>query len=658
MFICEPVHNLVSRVQVTRDGIPFSATRHPDEQESEFLSSTDQWFRPCRLTTGPDGSLWLCDMYRQVIEHPQWIPEAWQARLNLSAGSGRGRIYRVRRQESPHFPRPDLNQLDGTQLVQQLTESNGWRRDTAQRLLMERSRQLNDEDIQSIAEIARSHRSPVVQTQALWTLVALRPDVRRDPEFQAHFLNNPDTELVLQGLRVFGVAPRPLGDWQPEKLIEHVDVRVRYELALAAGDADDATARSKVLKQLAVQDAGHPWVRAAVLSSARQDGSDILKAVLASLPPSPDREALVDGLIATALGNEPRQGAAAVLTAISPIPGAEVADWQLAALANCLEALARRKQSLLTLRGLEDDAVRAVLPRVEAVMAAARAIAPDGAADLTVREAATRLLGRSPEQVNQDRSSLVELLNPQQPPELQTAAIERLAELRDAETLLTQLTRVAPRQQAAIESALLTRGDLIDELLAGVRNRKVEPQRLSAATRSALLNHRIPAIRDAAQACLGATSTPPAAEVTARLEAVSTIAGDVAHGQAVFEKRCSTCHRHNGIGVEVGPQLGALQNKSTEYLLTAILDANRSVEPKYRTCSILLLDGRQQTGLIAEETATSVTLMTADGRKHQVLREEIDELVLSSLSFMPDGLGKDLSDQDLADVILFVQQNE
>jgi putative heme-binding domain-containing protein len=124
----------------------------------------------------------------------------------------------------------------------------------------------------------------------------------------------------------------------------------------------------------------------------------------------------------------------------------------------------------------------------------------------------------------------------------------------------------------------------------------------------------------------------------------------------VFEKRCSVCHRLQGIGTDVGPQLGALTNKSAEYLLTAILDVNRSVEPRYRSCTVLLRDGRLQTGLVVEETATSLTLATADGRQHPLLRRDIEDLVLTGLSFMPEGLERDLSDQDLADVVAFVQQ--
>ena len=96
-LICEPVHNLVSRVILEPQGVTFAGHRREDEMESEILSSTDNWFRPVRVIEEPDGSLLICDMYRMVIEHPEWIPEAWQAQLDLYAGHDQGRIYRLKR---------------------------------------------------------------------------------------------------------------------------------------------------------------------------------------------------------------------------------------------------------------------------------------------------------------------------------------------------------------------------------------------------------------------------------------------------------------------------------------------------------------------------------------------------------------------------------
>src|SRR6478736_1452496 len=90
-FVCEPVHNLVHREIVEPQGTTFTSHRPADEQQSEFLASEDSWFRPSMCRTGPDGALWISDMYRFVIEHPKWIPEAAQKKVQIRAGDDKGR---------------------------------------------------------------------------------------------------------------------------------------------------------------------------------------------------------------------------------------------------------------------------------------------------------------------------------------------------------------------------------------------------------------------------------------------------------------------------------------------------------------------------------------------------------------------------------------
>ena len=120
------------------DGVTFRGRRGPNEADREFLASSDNWFRPTMLKTGPDGALWIADMYRAVIEHPEWIPDDWEKRLDLRAGSEQGRIYRVYPVDKKPRPIPRLDRLDTAGLVAALDSPSGWQRDTAQRLLLHR----------------------------------------------------------------------------------------------------------------------------------------------------------------------------------------------------------------------------------------------------------------------------------------------------------------------------------------------------------------------------------------------------------------------------------------------------------------------------------------------------------------------------------------
>ena len=139
---------------------------------------------------------------------------------------------------------------------------------------------------------------------------------------------------------------------------------------------------------------------------------------------------------------------------------------------------------------------------------------------------------------------------------------------------------------------------------------------------------------------------------------VFELTGDAKRGAAVFQKRCAACHKHHGIGSDVGAQLAALQNKSTDFLLTALLDPNRAAEAKFTSYTVATRDGRVFAGMIVDETSTNITLAKSDGTRDVILRVDIEELAASGKSFMPEGLEKDLTPQDAADVISFVQAVE
>ena len=143
-FISEPVHNLVHRVVVTPKGVTFAGQRANDEKESEFLASSDNWFRPTMIQVGPDGALWIADMYRYVIEHPEWIPKDWQKKLDLRAGHDKGRIYRVFPVGAKPRAIPRLDKLDTAGLVAALDSPNGWQRDMAMMMLIGSNKRIMD----------------------------------------------------------------------------------------------------------------------------------------------------------------------------------------------------------------------------------------------------------------------------------------------------------------------------------------------------------------------------------------------------------------------------------------------------------------------------------------------------------------------------------
>lgn len=162
MLICEPANNLVHREVLNYTGAHITSTRHPDDTDSEFIASQDNWFRPALARTGPDGALYVVDMYRLVLEHPEWIPAEIAKGLDLRGGEDRGRIYRISKTAAP---RGSMNVTDP---VAAMASPNGWTRDTAQRLLLEHN---DASTIPALKKLLTA--APAVRTQAAFTAMQL-----------------------------------------------------------------------------------------------------------------------------------------------------------------------------------------------------------------------------------------------------------------------------------------------------------------------------------------------------------------------------------------------------------------------------------------------------------------------------------------------------
>ena len=272
VFISEPVHNAVHREVLAPDGATFTSRRAEDEHDREFVASTDVWFRPTMLKTGPDGALYVADMYRFVLEHPEWIAPETQTRLDLRAGADKGRIWRIAPEGAKLRATPNLAALDNTALAAALDSPNGWQRDTAQRLLIERNAR---DTAPAIRKLATSAQDAKVRVQALATLATLgvleAGDVRtalRDshPRVRENALRCAE-RLALSSANNRGLLDALLacGD-DPE-------FPVRRQLALTLGEFRDRDGDTVLaaLTRLAARDGDSAQMRTAILSSLRPD---------------------------------------------------------------------------------------------------------------------------------------------------------------------------------------------------------------------------------------------------------------------------------------------------------------------------------------------------------------------------------------------------
>lgn len=171
VFVCEPSGNLIKRNVTHEAGISLTATDpHPGK---EFLASTDERFRPVHLTTGPDGALYIVDMYRGLIQHGAYVTPYLREQTikrNLVLPVHRGRIWRVVSDDYQQLNLEKLSKITASELIPYLAHSNGWYRDMAQKLLIEKNAKTS---APQIMELAQHSKIPLGRLHALWTLEGL-----------------------------------------------------------------------------------------------------------------------------------------------------------------------------------------------------------------------------------------------------------------------------------------------------------------------------------------------------------------------------------------------------------------------------------------------------------------------------------------------------
>ncbi len=184
IFVGDVGSNLVHRKLLTTasDQVQPLATRPDDEQNTEFLRSRDNWFRPASFATGPDGCLYICDMYREVIEHPWSLPEGIKKHLDLNSGFDRGRIYRVEPENFKRTPIPRLSGASDSELIDLATHASGdWHQTTARRLLFERGKTVAPKALQQPFPAQLASETSLVDQLNEW---------KNDPWLEATILNS------------------------------------------------------------------------------------------------------------------------------------------------------------------------------------------------------------------------------------------------------------------------------------------------------------------------------------------------------------------------------------------------------------------------------------------------------------------------------------
>ncbi|MCE9529235.1 MAG: c-type cytochrome [Planctomycetales bacterium] len=646
-FTCEPVHNLVHREPITADGVTFRAERAADEKESEFLASSDNWFRPSMVRTGPDGAIWISDMYRFVIEHPKWIPPETQKTLDLRAGSDKGRIYRVYPVDRKPFPIPKLNKMTTEELVAQLRSTNGTVRDLVHQMILWNGDRSAVAPLEFLVKYRRV--DPQAALQALCALDGLG-ELKEETLLTALGSGNAGVRRHAIRLSEPLLAKSPKIATAVLGHVEDAELTIRLQIAYSLGEWNSPES-SKALAKIALASQSDPYLTAAVMSSVdKENVGEVLTEVLVGnrgeLPP----EKLVEKLLglAAALGDDQVLNRA-VKIVISSHRG-ETAEPTFSALASILDVLERKN--------IKPDQVLDAEVRKSAVglISLAREVLALRPSRDSV--AAIRLLGRTLGGQDSDLELLATFLAPQKSAEVQSAALAALAKVRSdklPQTLLTLWSSHTPALRSQILDVLMAREAMILALLEAVESGTVPASQIDARRRQQLLTDVNARVREKAEKVLAGAVDANRAKIIEQYKPALTATGDKEKGKAVFAKRCANCHRLENVGHLVGSDLSAMTNRSLDVYLIAILDPNRAVEDRYLDYAALTSDGKTTSGILISETGNSITLAQPEGKQVQILRSELEQLKSTGKSLMPEGVEKDITVEEMGHLLAYLR---
>jgi putative membrane-bound dehydrogenase-like protein len=646
VFITECAGNLFYRLQLAPDGVTFKASRV--DGKAEMVASTDNWFRPVNFVNAPDGTLHVIDMYRENIEHPWSIPDDIHAAVDLEAGRDMGRIWRLTPPGFKTAKPPRLGSASSAELVVMLENPNGWWRETAQRLLFERQ---DKSVVPQLHHLVKNGHNPVARLHALWTL---------------HGLNELEEEDVLAGLndQVARIRENAVKLAEScalsERLIAAVlplandsDARVRFQTAFTLGELNDSQAFDG-LSSIAERDAADLWIRTAVLSSVSTKADQLLSQLLsnAQFVANPESDDIVRELaqIVGARGKESE-----IQHVLEAVEKTHDKKLSLRVVASIGQGLRRSGQSLRQVE-LPENTKRFV----GQILDDAAQTALDEEASLEVRVASIQLLVF--DDFDRIKPLLSDLLSSEQPQEVQCEAVRTVGSFTSpdaAELLLANWRTQTPQVRTEVVTAALAVRNRALPLLKAIEAGLIPANQVPIYHRETLERSRVAEVKELAKRLFRDAAPGPRKKVVDDYQRALSLRGEADRGRILFEQHCISCHRVGNLGdKDLGPNLATIRAWNPEQVLVNILDPNREVAPSFVAYTVVTTAGRIIHGLIVEEGAASITVRRPDGTAERVLRSEVDEISGSGLSIMPDGLEKNISQQNMADLIAFLLTTE
>lgn len=657
--------------ELTRHGSTYQA-----RQVEDVLLANDTWFAPSDVTVGPDGALYVADWHDARTAHPD--PDAEWDRTN-------GRIVRIAPRGSRANAQIDLNTLSPPQLIEALSSTNHWLVRRARRRLIESG---DGNLVGPLMKLFTETEDAQLALEYLWVLHGIGAF---DDQLATKALAHENENVRNWAARLLGdrrsVSP-PMADALAELAASEPQSRVRSQLAstarrlpaeqglpivdaLLSHEADRTDTHLPLLLWWAVEQHCESD-RAAVLDRFGTRSAWRRPFV---------REAILGRLIRRYAAMADDDGFAACVrffdaACARPVDAtameADLRLWLESCEAGLPEVSFDRVPEELRVRfasflhpTTDDVTVISLLARVGdwAARDRARELALDNEVDTSKRVAMLDVLSRSPDASL--GAPLLSLVTNETPQDVQRAALRCLVRFTEpdiARQILKRYSNMNDAVRVTARDVLFGRPGWARLFLAAVEEGRVAAADVPVSQVTILALHKDDEINEKVRQLWGRVESASPGERLAEVRRLNNDVragpGDAVAGRTLYMEHCGKCHKLFGEGNEIGPDLTTANRQDREFLLKSIVDPAAVVRKEYLNYTIQTSDGRVLTGLIAEQSPTTVTLLDANNQRIRILRDEIDELAPATTSLMPERLYEKLKPSELRDLFAYLQATE
>lgn len=645
-FVCEPTGHLVACFQLTPDGASFRS-----RNAWNLVASDDEWAAPIMAEVGPDSCVWILDWYNYIVQHnptPAGFKTGKGAAYETELRDKKhGRVYRLVPKDKPLPANGTLKGATSNQLVQVLRSENMFWRKHAHRLLAER----NDKSTETRLVQYTTHPSNIVRLHAVEVLNIM---------FEAAAISmssffEDDSKKLLQQLLEYADAndrktdPKLVGQKLTEMFGSIDTLNDRWLLdAYTIACASNIDHCLPLLTRLgkATSTKGQNVLRTVATHYARTGDFSKLKDILKNLPTA-------DPTIST-----PILQAWAAAWPNTPLKLDDEDKKNLTAL---ITKAPKEVRSQVIKLGMIWDAELTGKYAQQMKGELLEQLASGHATDEVKLATARDLVALLPED-GTVVEKIVASITPRLDRQVAIGLLQTVAESKAkslGEIVLKRIKEYTPTTRAETFKLLLRKPESTRALLDVVEKGDVQLTELSLEQRQGLANHPDTAIASRAKTILERGGSLPSADRQKVIDEwmfTTKKTGDASAGKLMFTKHCAKCHMIGGEGKQIGPDLTGMAVHPKSELIVHILDPHRSVEGNFRSYTVVLNDGKVMNGMMAGESKTSIEIIDVEGKTTAIQRDDIDQLVVTNKSLMPEGFEKQMNDTEFTNLLEFLTQ--